>query len=309
MPFISCNIKHLCEGNMSKKDTGLGNTLYQIATQYAFSREFNMTMDLRELRIYVNKLRDMGFDHDDNIFKLLFTLFDKKEDTYPNVSYKLLSEEHNKGEIFDKNFKNSVKQNKDTDIKINGYMQSFLYFDHYRAELYRMFQPSHDFIQYAEVQYPELFDKDTVTVSVHVRMNYANVINYKEDFFIECMEYFKSKYENKRVHFFVFSNNHEEIQGWFSKYASSYTSVTGNQDYMDLWLMTMCNHNIISHSTFAWWGAYLNCHPDKEVYYPYDSLRVWWGQLLPSITCPEREYEHFLPEWKSNKTDTMYLYS
>ena len=122
------------------------------------------------------------------------------------------------------------------------------------------------------------------------------------------MDYFKDKYPDKKVHFLVFSNNHNDIRGWFSRDKYNIESIEGNTDYIDLWMMILCNHNIISHSTFAWWGAYLNAHPDKEVFYPYDSLRVWWGQLLPEVQMPEREYEHFLPSWKAIKIDTMYSY-
>lgn len=306
MSYISCNIKHLVEGSLSTKDTGLGNTLFQIATQYAFSRKYGFTMDLRELRVYTDKLRELGFDHDNTIFRETFRCFELQP--YPQLEYTLISEEHDKGEIYDADFHNQVMTCQDKHIKINGYLQSFMYFNDYRLELYSLFKPPREFEEYVQVQYPEIFNDEIVSVSIHVRMNYANNVNYTRSFFVESVQHFKEKYGPEKVHFFVFSNNHDEIRGWFDDQHASFTIVNENNDYMDLWTMMLCNHNIISHSTFAWWGAYLNRYPKKEVHYPRDSLRVWWGQLLDHEQLAEREFEHYLPEWKCVRSNTMYTY-
>ena len=38
-----------------------------------------------------------------------------------------------------------------------------------------------------------------------------------------------------------------------------------NNYLIDFCAMSLCDHNIISSSTFGWWAAYLNKNPKKEV--------------------------------------------
>ena len=49
--------------------------------------------------------------------------------------------------------------------------------------------------------------------------------------------------------------------------------VEGGTALSDMYVGTLCNHNIMSNSTFSWWGAYLNNHPGKRVVMP----SRWYG--------------------------------
>ena len=59
-------------------------------------------------------------------------------------------------------------------------------------------------------------------------------------------------------------------------------------DWQEMLAMSCCKHNIIANSSFSWWGAYLNPNSDKIVCYP----TTWFGPLI----C-ENTDAMFPPNW------------
>ena len=115
------------------------------------------------------------------------------------------------------------------------------------------------------------------SVSLHIRRG-----DYVQDaktnaFHGTCnLEYYKNalqkivdKIGNTEIEIFIFSDDIE----WAKEnlkfpYPTNFVSNSQILDYEEMYLMSLCQHNIIANSTFSWWGAWLNKNSAKIVIAP-----------------------------------------
>lgn len=122
--------------------------------------------------------------------------------------------------------------------------------------------------------------KGCESVGIHVRKgaDYQSRIWYQNtcpvEYYLQAVKLMREKLGNPR--FFVFADNKEWVKENLKGF--EYTLVDGNPgsgygSHFDLQLMSYCKHNIISNSTYSWWGAFLNKHEEKIVVMP----KIWFN--------------------------------
>lgn len=134
-----------------------------------------------------------------------------------------------------------------------------------------------------------------VSVAIHVRKgeDYSSRIWYQNTCPLEYYQRAVALMCEKLVnpYFYVFTDNPAWVKENFVDI--EYTLVERNPTvgygcHFDMQLMSYCKHNIISNSTYAWWGAYLNKNPEKIIIGPH----VW---LNPN-SCADFTSERILDE-------------
>jgi len=115
--------------------------------------------------------------------------------------------------------------------------------------------------------------KETNSISIHARRGdfLHDGLNH---FFPDWFNYYGlavsyiMKNTNKRpIKFFVFSDDIDWCKKNFM-ISATYVENKKNDSWKDMMLMSNCKHNIITNSTFSWWGAWLNNNLNKIVVNP-----------------------------------------
>ena len=112
-------------------------------------------------------------------------------------------------------------------------------------------------------------------VSLHIRRGdylsaqWQNSLHVIKDltYYKKAVEYIDTNVESPV--FFIFSDDIQWVkQNLPLKNAHYIDNNKAGKSYVDMYLMSICKHNIIANSTFSWWGAWLNNNDGKIVIMP-----------------------------------------
>ncbi len=158
------------------------------------------------------------------------------------------------------------------DIYLDGFWQSDRWFASRRDEILKEFELRAEPPK-AMKDWLELMSVEG-SVGLHVRRGdyaqsgFSNIYGVCDAaYYKRAEEAILAKVERPRI--FVFSDDLAWAKGNLKlKTELTFVEAKGLEEYHELALMSCCDHNVISNSTFSWWGAYLNRNPEKVVVAP-----------------------------------------
>jgi hypothetical protein len=177
-------------------------------------------------------------------------------------------------------------EDKIVDKYLDGYWQTELYFKEIREQLLEDFSLKNE-ISDLIVEISNKI-KDTESISLHIRRGdyvkrYSDYYHIQSiDYYLKALKIIKDMHPNSKV--FVFSDDIEWCEDNLNLQTETYF-VKSNKSFEDIYLMSLCDHNIIANSSFSWWGAWLNNNPDKICIAP----KKWFNdKKLKNNIIPEK---------------------
>jgi len=226
-----------------------GNMMFQIAHAYCKSLEYN-----RQLVIPSEESSSKPFEN--NLFrKVDFSITRCPDEYHVHAPFTYLN----------------VEPNLDKPTVFVGWFQSEKYFGKYTEAVRGLFSPPLDFINRVISDYP--FFKDDIVAAINVRR--GDYLTQPTRHPVVTLEYIMEAVNKLPYydHLLVMSDDMEWCKENIKLPKVIFNDPSKYWDHEGLWLLSLCNHFIISNSTFSWWGAWLSTFKDKVVIAP----STWFG--------------------------------
>lgn len=251
---------------------GIGNQLYQYAAGRRLAHKLNTELKL-----------DTTFYDNDNLRPYALNLFNIKESiaTHEEIEcIKKISTPKKIGIEGDpEQFMPEVLRYPN-DVWLHGYWGHEKYFADISNILRKEFTLKQTLSSNAK-SWKEKILASECSVSLHFRHGdfayspinsaYSNFSILPLDYYYECIQSLQNDYKNLTL--FVFSDNLNWVkENLHVDLPTEFVEGEDLKDVEELYLMSLCKHNITANSTFSWWGAWLNQNPSKKVFRPIPSV-------------------------------------
>jgi len=180
---------------------------------------------------------------------------------------------------------------------LDGYYQSFKYFEKYETRIYQVIN-----LESQQTQIKQDFSDylgNAFTINMHFRLG---DYKYKQEYHPVMPKEYYEKALNAifsniiptttiRVLYFCEAEDNEYVnqviqylKSTISEYSVEFVKADDNiEDWKQLLLMSCCNSHIIANSSYSWWGAYLCPEKNKQVCYP----SKWFGPAMGNVVMDD----------------------
>ena len=262
---------------------GLGNQLFQIFTTIAYALRENHEFTFCYYKNIGN--RETYWD------SFLYELNKYTDNMSIGVVVKTITEKDFSYNELPKPFFNK--------IMLNGYFQSYKYFQEYSKEILEMIN-FQNIINEKKNIFDALINNNNPTISIHFRIGdyiilpkHYHILKY--EYYFKALTHIIYQLNNVQLNvlYFCEEGDVEKVNIIINKLKENKSNISFIQcpfyfkDWEQMLFMSCCNHNIIANSTFSWWGAYLNQNNNKIVCYPSLWFEEKNSHLNTKDLCPD----------------------
>lgn len=265
---------------------GIGNQLFQISTAYAYAHDNGKKLILDWT---MNKEFGRKKSYKSSIIRKI-----ERQPVYR--LYKFV-------DLHENSFRYNPLPNMKGNVNLIGWFQSEKYFEKYKGEIEKLFEPNKIYKEYVSFLYGKLRKDygDVKIIGLHVRHGDVTEPPHKgcyylldpENYYIRAVKILESIIPEKKL-YLLFSDNFEwclkqkfftdmknlvciddKFKGYAKLRLSRYKIY--DDDILDLYMLANCDHYVISNSSFCWWATYLGKSENKTVIAPSEWFD--WGHV------------------------------
>ena len=163
-----------------------------------------------------------------------------------------------------------IHYNKGENLLLEGYFQSEKYFEENKDLIKELFSPNDEIKNIIYENLPNINDY----ISIHIRR--GDYLEFPDHHPQQSVDYYKTACEIFGLDrtYLIFSDDLNGVKNMFD-FIPNKIFYTSGEDWLDMYTMSLCEHNIIANSTFSWWAAYLNSNKDKKII----TTKNWFGPV------------------------------